>query len=164
VYLARSHPLADDEHGAPAPLAGLLSHLRTVYGFALVLTGSAESAADLTEGVFASTHDELWVTLGGYGLRDRLLACCVSVFAESCSWRARPESPTTDRIAPPETDLPALLRELPWNERAAIALVDQLGVTYASGAAVMGLHHAEFRTLLHRARSMLFAGYRAGAR
>ena len=52
---------------------GLLTHLDAVYGFALALTGDAELAADLTEDVFASTHDELWTTLGGHGLRDRLL-------------------------------------------------------------------------------------------
>jgi DNA-directed RNA polymerase specialized sigma24 family protein len=56
------------------------------------------------------------------------------------------------------------LEELPWGERAAIALVDQLGLTYAAAAQVLGAHLAEFRASLHRARSVLFAAYRAGAR
>ena len=156
VYLARTHPPADDEQAEPGLLPGLLTHLDAVYGFALTLTGDAELAADLTEDVFVSTRDELWATLGEHGLRDRLLARCVSVFADSFSWRAGPARATTADPAPNPSGFVALLRGLPWNERAVIALVDQLGLAYASGAAVMGIDRAEFRTLLHRGRAVLF--------
>jgi DNA-directed RNA polymerase specialized sigma24 family protein len=160
VYLARTLPLTDDEQTTHA---GLLAHLDAVYGFALALTGDAESAADLTEDVFAGTRDELWVTLGGHSLRDRLLARCVSVFRETFSARARPDR-STGHVGPTPNDLVASMQRLPWDERAALTLVDQLGLRYAAGAAVLGVDVAEFRALLHRARSVLFVAFRAAAR
>jgi DNA-directed RNA polymerase specialized sigma24 family protein len=57
-----------------------------------------------------------------------------------------------------------LVRQLPWDERAAIALVDQLDSSYAAAAAVLGVDVAELRGMLHRGRSVLVAAYRAGAR
>jgi DNA-directed RNA polymerase specialized sigma24 family protein len=60
--------------------------------------------------------------------------------------------------------LSALLRDLPWDERAAIALVDHIGMTYTAGAAVLGTPVADFRALLHRGRSVLFDAHRALAR
>jgi len=151
---------ADDEQGdgAPSALVGLLTHLDTVYGFALTLTGDPEAAAELTEDVYAGARDELWGTLGGHGLRDRLLARCVSLFVDSGS-HERPEAASA-----PAAGLDALLRALPWDERAAIALVDQLESSYVAAAAVLGVDVAELRELLHRGRSVLFAAFRAGAR
>ena len=156
---------ADDKQGAVAPsaLVGLLTHLDTVYGFALTLTGDPEAASELTEDVYASARDGLWATLGGHSLRDRLLARCVWLFAERGSpqggvvrsKRAAAERPTR---------LDALLRELPWDERAAIALVDQLQSSYVAAAAVLGVDVADLRELLHRGRAVLFAAFRAGVR
>jgi DNA-directed RNA polymerase specialized sigma24 family protein len=160
VYLARTLPLMDDEQTANA---GLLAHLDAVYSFALVLTADAESAAELTEDVFASTRDELWTTLGGHSLRDRLLARCVSAFRETYSAQGRP-APRTTRVGSAPSDLVVSMQQLPWNERAALTLVDQLGLRYAAGAAVLGVDVAEFRALLHGARSVLFAAFRAAAR
>ena len=164
MHLARTEPWSDDEQAAPAAVSGLLAHLDTVYGFSLTLTGDAEVASELTEEVFASMRDDLWVTLGGHGLRDRLLARCVSTFTERLAQGVRPGSATTRTSEPRPTRLGALLLKLPWNERAAVALVDLLGSTYASGAAVLGVNTPDFRTLVHRGRSVLFAAYRAGAR
>jgi DNA-directed RNA polymerase specialized sigma24 family protein len=143
---------------------GLLTHLDTVYGFALTLTGGAAAAAELTEDVYASARDGLWATLGGHGLRDRLLARCVSSFVESHATHDSevPSEGTAAQRQPPRLD--TVLRDLPWDERAAIALVDQLHSSYAGAAAVLGVDVAEFRALLHRGRSMLVAAYRAGAR
>jgi DNA-directed RNA polymerase specialized sigma24 family protein len=164
VHLAHTQPWHDDEQAAPAVVTSLLGHLDSIYGFALTLTGDAELAAELTEDVFATTHDDLWATLGGHGLRDRLLARCVSVFRETLTRGVRRGPATTPRSEPGPRGLRALLLELPWNERAAIALVDQLRVSYASGAAVLGVDASEFRLLVHRGRSVLFAAYRTGAR
>jgi DNA-directed RNA polymerase specialized sigma24 family protein len=156
VHRALSLPPADDEYfGAPSALTGILTHLDAVYGFALTLTGDSESAEQVTEDVFGSVHDELWTTLGGHGLRDRLLARCVTVFRGAV---------TPHRASPGGDELGARLLGLPWDARAAIALVDQLGLTYAAGAAVLGIEVAEFRARLHQARSVLFAAYRAGTR
>jgi hypothetical protein len=157
---------AKDEQGTvlPSALTGLLTHLDTVYGFALTLTGDPEAAAELTEGVYASVRDDgLWATLGGHGARDRLLARCVSLFVE----RSLPEGAElpSARVAadrPPRLD--TLLRGLPWDERAAIALVDQLQSSYEAAAAALGVDLAAFRELLHRGRAVLFAAFRAGAR
>jgi len=164
VHPALPYQFADDEAEAPAALTGLLDHLDTIYGFALTLTGDADAAAELTERVFASARDKVWATLGGHGLRDRLLACCVSAFGETffapglaAPARARAEQP-------PASTLGAVLRELPWDERAAIALVDQLHLSYATGAAVLGVDVPEFRTLLHHGRAVLFAAYRVATR
>lgn len=156
---------ADDEQGtgAPSALVGLLTHLDTVYGFALTLTGDRDAAAELTEEVYASARDGLWGTLGGHGLRNRLLARCVSSFVERDSPRGAEASSAraaTGRPAPLDT----LLRELPWDERAAIALVDQLQLRYMDAAAVLGVDVTGLRTLLHRGRAVLFAAFRAGAR
>ena len=164
MHLAHTQPSQDDEQTAPAAVTGLLAHLDSIYGFALTLTGDAEVAAELTEEVFASTRDDLWVTLGGHGLRDRLLARCVSAFTERLAQGVRRGPATKPRSEPRPTRLGALLLELPWNERAAVALVDLLGLTYASGAAVLGVNAPEFRTLVHRGRSVLLAAYRTGAR
>jgi len=149
VVLALPHSSADDEPAVPAALAGLLVHLDTIYGFALTLTGAPEPAADLTERVFEGVRDELWATLGGHGLRDRLLARCVAVFHET----APSSSPR------PAAGVGAALAGLPWEERAACALVDQMKLTYAAGAAVLGIDVGEFRTRLHRARAVLLAAY-----
>lgn len=164
MHLVHTQPWQDDEQTAPAAATGLLAHLDSIFGFALTLTGDAEVAAELTEEVFASMRDDLWVTLGGHGIRDRLLARCVSAFTESLAQGVRRGPATKPRSGPRPTRLGALLLELPWNERAAVALVDLLRLTYASGAAVLGLDASEFRTLLHRGRSVLFAAYRTGAR
>ena len=157
---------ADDEPGAgsPSALVGLLTHLDIVYGFALTLTGDPEAAAELTEDVYASARDGLWATLGGHGLRDRLLTRCVSSFVERGSPQGSeaPSAGTAAQVLP--TPLDTLLRTLPWDERAAIALVDQLQSSYAAAAAVLGVDAAELRELLHRGRAVLFAAFRAGAR
>lgn len=163
MYLAHTQPWQDDEQAVPTAVTGLLAHLDSIYGFALTLAGDADLAAELTEEVFASMRDDLWVTLGGDGLRDRLLARCVSAYSERFAQAAR-RGPATPRSEPRPTRLRALLLELPWNERAAIALVDQLRVGYASAAAVLGVDASEFRSLVHRGRSVLFAAYRIGAR
>jgi DNA-directed RNA polymerase specialized sigma24 family protein len=122
----------------------------------------------LTEDVFGSVHDDLWATLGGHGLRDRLLARCVTAFAQAHSSRSADgpsAAPSAPHVAADRAfDLRALLRDLPWDERAATALVDHIGLTYTAGAAVLGTRVAEFRALLHRARSVLFDAHRASAR
>ena len=164
MRLALPRPLADDAHGAPSALTGLLSHLDDVYGFALTLTGDREHAADLTEHVFQSVHDDLWSTLGGRRLLDRLLARCVLAYKEGAPSREGWKTDPASRPAGEPSGLTALLRGLPWSQRAAIALVDHLGLTHASAAAVLGVEVAEFRTVLHGGRDVLFAAYRAGAR
>ena len=164
MHFARPHPFADDEQGAPSALAGLLAHLDTVYGFALTLTGDPGSAAELTEDVYASARAGLWETLGGHGLRDRLLARCVSTFAETICSHGTEALVVPTRHEQRPAELSALLRNLPWMERAAIALVDQLNLKYAAGASVLGVNVAAFRALLHRGRAVLFAAYRAAAR
>jgi DNA-directed RNA polymerase specialized sigma24 family protein len=163
VLPALPHPFTDDEQERPRR-SRACSHLDTVYGFALTLTGDPGIAAELTEDVYASARDGLWATLGGHGLRDRLLARCVSMFAETISslGTEAPVAPT--RHEQRSAELSALLRTLPWMERAAIALVDQLDLTYAAGASVLGVDVAEFRALLHWGRAALFGAYRAGAR
>ena len=165
MHLALPYQFADDEQDASSALTGLLDHLDTIYGFALTLTGDADAAADLTESVFASARDELWTTLGGHGLRDRLLAGCISAFTYTFSAPDSASVPAGTAVAqPPATTLGAVLRELPWDERAAIALVDQLHLSYAAGAAVLGIDVPEFRTLLHHGRAVLFAAYRVATR
>ena len=78
---------AYDDSVAPSWPAGILAHLDVVYGFALTLTGDADPAGELTEAVFASVHDDLWSTLGGHGLRERLLARCVVAYVEKTTSR-----------------------------------------------------------------------------
>ena len=165
MSVALPYSPADDEQGAGAPsaLIGLLTHLDTVYGFTLTLTGDPEPATELTEAVYASARDGLWETLGGHGLRDRLLARCVSLFVERGS-PERTDEPLASAAAERPARLDTLLRALPWDERAAIALVDQLQLSYVAAAAVLGVDVAELRELLHRGRSVLFVAYRAGAR
>jgi DNA-directed RNA polymerase specialized sigma24 family protein len=166
VHHALPRPPEDNDSGPPPrAVTGLLSHLDAVYGFALTLTGDVASAAELTEDVFGSVHDDLWATLGGRGLRDRLLARCVTAFAQAHSSRFA-DAPSAPRPAAAAitVGLSALLRDLPWNERAAIALVDHIGMTYTAGAAVLGTSVADFRALLHRGRAVLFDAHRALAR
>ena len=160
MYRALPHQPEYDDSVTPSPLTGILAHLDAVYGFALTLSGDAEHAESLTEEVFGSVHDDLWSTLGGHRLRDRLLARCVGAYSQSIAHRDV-QSRTRHQ---PRNELTSLLRSLPWNERAAIALVDQLGLTHSAAAAVLGSTDTEFRVLLRRGRCVLFAAYRAGAR
>lgn len=164
MHSALQRPPAPDTAAASSSLTGILAHLDTVYGFALTLTGDPERAGALTERAFASVHDDLWSTLGGHSLRDRLLARCVSEYTETVAARAPGSFATADpNVAGPDR-LSALLRGLPWDERAAIALVHQLGLSRSDAAAVLGTSVTEFRALLHHGRSVLFAAYRAAAR
>ena len=164
MHIALPHQIADDEQDASTTLAGLLAHLDTIYGFALTLTGDADAAAELTEQVFAGARDDLWGTLGGHGLRDRLLARCVSAFGEAYSVPGSTAAARAPIEQPPATTLGAVLRELPWDERAAIALVDQLHLSYAASAAVLGVEVPEFRALLHHGRAVLLVAYRVATR
>jgi len=165
VSVSLPYSPADDEQGSAAPsaLVGMLAHLDTVYGFALTLTGDPDAAAELTEDVYASARDGLWGTLGGHGLRGRLLACCVSLFVDLGA-RQGVEVPSARAADDQPMRLDIVLRDLPWDERAAIALVDQVQSSYAAAAAVLGIDVAELRELLHRGRAVLFAAFRAGAR
>jgi hypothetical protein len=72
-------------------------------------------------------------------LLDRLLARCVTAFREARSPRFPTRIATADQATEPARGLTGLLLALPWDERAAIALVDQLGLTYAAGALVLGI-------------------------
>lgn len=155
---------AYDDSVAPSWRTGILAHLDVVYGFALTLTGDAGRAGELTEDAFRSVHDDLWSTLGGRGLRDRLLARCVVAYVETISSQESRWPATPVRRVEHSGELKSLLLSLPWAERAAVALVDQLGLTYAAAAAVLGTDVAGFRTLLHRGRSVMFDAFRAGAR
>jgi DNA-directed RNA polymerase specialized sigma24 family protein len=164
VHHANPRPQPYEEPREPTTLPGILTHLDAVYSLALALTGDTDRAADLTEDVFASVRDDLWTTLGGHSLRERLLARCVATFTHVGSARSGGSAELSQRPGDDPSELFAALTDLPWDERAAIVLVDRLGLTYAAGAAVLGTAVPEFRALLHRARSVAFAAYRAGAR
>jgi DNA-directed RNA polymerase specialized sigma24 family protein len=129
-----------------------MSHLDAAYGFAHTLTGNADDAADLTARVYELSPQTLFATLGGHSLRDRLLARCLAMFTEEL--RSRPVSPHTSADSQQNT-LSVLLSNLPPEERAAVALVDQLGLSYASGAAVLGTSVDDFRRILRRGRGVL---------
>lgn len=149
--LPRFVPDVDATSGST--LTGLISHLDAVYVLAHALTSEPDSASDLTERVYRDVTRELWSTLGGHGLRDRLLARCFAIFT-----RERASGTATSVPAPSHrhgAELLALLAALPLEERAAIVLVDRLGLTYAAGAAVLGSTLEEFRTFLHRGRDVL---------
>ena len=164
MHHAQPRPKAHEEPRGPTTLPGILAHLDAVYGLALALTGDTDRAADLTEDVFASVRDDLWTTLGGHSLRERLLARCVTTFKQTGSARSGGSAEVSQLPGDNASELRAALTRLSWDERTAIVLVDQLGLTYAAGAAVLGTEVPQFRTLLHRARSVAFAAYRAGAR
>ena len=82
----------------------------------------------------------------------------------SCALIAGWPQVAASRVGSAPSDLIVSMQQLPWNERAALTLVDQLGLRYAAGAAVLGVEVAEFRAVLHHARSALFATFRAAAR
>lgn len=164
MHHAQPHPQANEEPRGPATLPGILTHLDAVYGLALALTGDTDRAADLTADVFASVRDDLWTTLGGHSLRERLLARCVATFKPVGSARGGGSAEVSPLPGGSASELRAVLTDLPWDARTAIVLVDQLGLTYATAAAVLGTEVPEFRALLHQARSVAFAAYRAGAR
>jgi DNA-directed RNA polymerase specialized sigma24 family protein len=160
VSLALSRPASVPETAVPSPLAGLLAQLDTVYGFALTLVGDAELAADLTEQVYRGVPQDLWSTLGGHGLRERLLACCLAVYKQDFHTRRREPAADVDGHA---TSLIRLVHRLPTEERAAIALVDQLRLSHAAATAVLDLSADEFCVLLRRARAVLVEASRASA-
>lgn len=143
----------DADPAAGSTLAGLLSHLDAVYAFAHALTSAPDLASDLSERVYRGVTRDLWSTLGGHGLRDRLLARCFAIFTQELGARAR--SSVFLPAHPRDADLVALLAALPLEERAAVALVDRLGLSYSAGAAVLGSTPEEFRAFLHRGRNVL---------
>jgi DNA-directed RNA polymerase specialized sigma24 family protein len=150
--LPRLAVTVDDD--STSPLSGLMTHLDAVYAFALALTSRRDLAEDLTETVYRDVTRDLWSTLGGHGLRERLLARCLSIFGEQFGESVRADGQGDG------PDIPTLLAGLPRDERAAVALVDRLGLTYAAGAAVMGSPVNEFRAILHRGRAVLIAASR----
>jgi predicted DNA-binding protein (UPF0251 family) len=141
---------------AGSAVRGLLSHLDAVYVFAHALTCDDRLASDLTEHVYRGVTRELWSTLGGHGLRDRLLARCLTIFNEGFRARRRAVS------VPPEHDAVGLLRDLSVEQRAAVALVDRLGLRYDAAAVVLGVSRDAFRTLLHDARNTLVTRHASG--
>jgi sigma-70-like protein len=164
VHRALAHVRPPRFASEPADESVLLSHLESVYAFALTLTGDdPEHAAALTEAAFATAHDDVWSTLGGYGLRERLLARCVAAFND-----AQPPEATRHSVASPDpsnrSGLMALLFVLPWRQRAAIALIDHLGLSYADAAAVLDVRVDAFREFLRRGRCLLFDAYRVAGR
>ena len=142
---------------AGSAVGGLLSHLDAVYVFAHALTCDDRLASDLTEHVYRGVTRELWSTLGGHGLRDRLLARSLAIFNEELRSRRRAVSDV-----PPEHDRVALLRDLSVEQRAAVALVDRLGLRYDAAAVVLGVSRDAFRTLLHNARNTLMTRHASG--
>ena len=145
----------DVDRNTGPTLTGLMTHLDAVYAFARALTSDSDRASDLTERVYRDVTRDLWSTLGGHGLRDRLLARCLSLFDEQFAEQVRPDH------VPNSGDILTLLAGLPREQRAAVALVDRLGLTYAAGAAVLGSTVNEFQTNLHRGRAVLIAASRA---
>lgn len=162
VHTAFSFTLPQDDSPTPSERTELLlSHLDTVYALALTLTGDdAEQAASLTENVYASARDALGATLGGQSLRDRLLGECVAAFTAAAAPK-RGEGAAPTPVVEERPALVTLLLALPWRQRAAIALVDHHGLSYAAAATVLGVATAEFRNLLHGGRRVLFDAYRA---
>jgi hypothetical protein len=146
---------------APEPHDGatpeLNAYIEAVYQFAETLTGDAARAATLTERVFAGAKADLEAPLGADEVRDRLLARCALLFSAAGSL-SQHTSP-----APSAHSLHSSLARLPWDQRAAVALVDQLGLPYAAAATVLGACLADFRALLRGGRSALFAAYSSGA-
>ena len=95
---------------------------------------------------------DLWSTLGGHSLRDRLLARCLAIYHRDFASDGRAPEPAQRS---PGTDVLAVLARLPLEERAAVALVDRVGLSCATGAAVMAVTVVEFRAFLHSARDVL---------
>jgi DNA-directed RNA polymerase specialized sigma24 family protein len=141
----------------------MLSHLHAVYAFALSLVGDdADRASTLAETVCLASRDGRWSALGTRGLRERMLAQCVATFVEAYT----PSSHQRDATMPAadsRSGVMSRLLSLPWQERAAITLVDHLGLTYAEAAAVLGIDAPEFRGLLHRGRDVLLRAHRVSA-
>jgi len=148
-------PTDDDNSGATPP--GFIAHLDAVYALALALTSQRDRAEELTERVYRDVTREVWSTLGGHSLRNRLLARCLTIFDE----QSRQTSPSAANPRADVTDMHALLATLPRDERAAVSLVDQLGLSYADGAVVFGSTVSEFRTILHRGRNILMTAIRS---
>jgi hypothetical protein len=153
VPAALPRPVSAADHESGSTLTGLMTHLDAVYAFAHSLTSDTDGASALVERVYRGVTRDLWSTLGGHSLRDRLLARCLAVFNQDSRSRTQP-SPTGDVD---RANVLALLADLPLDERAAVALVDRLGLPYASAAAVVGAPVDEFRATLHRARRTLIA-------
>ena len=156
--LALPRPVSDVARATASTRTGLLSHIDAVYAFALTLAGDAESAAGVTERVYVDVPDDLWSTLGGHNLKDRLLARCFAIFTQALGRRERDARAGG---APGRGTLVAMLRDLPLDQRAAVALVDQLSLSYGAAAAVLGTNIAELRAQLHRGRAVLLAATRA---
>ena len=150
----RFAPTDDDNSGATP--AGFIAHLDAVYAFAFALTSQRDLAEELTDHVYRDVTRELWSTLGGHSLRNRLLARCLAIFDERFRQASRPVADRHGDAAGIQT----LLRALPRDERAAVALVDQLGLSYADGAIVFGSTVSEFRASLHRGRTALMNAIR----
>lgn len=165
MHLTLSPPPSSFNDAADSAAARLVHHLDDVYRVARVLTGDRLRAGDLTEAVFRDARDDDAVTtLDAQTVRDRLLSRCIAMFS------AHDDLTRSDASAPPPAfqasrdRLDTLLLALPLTQRAAIALVDQLGLSYADAAAILGSHVAELRSHLHAGRAVLFAAYHVGAR
>lgn len=153
---ASPRPVTGVDHTPDSTLTSLITHLDAVHAFAHVLTSDAGPAAALTEQVYCDVTRDVWSTLGGHSLRDRLLARCLTIYKHEFNDAGRAAS-----LGTPSPTLFDALASLPLADRAAVALVDRLGLSYAAGAAVLGISVDEFRTTLHGARRVLVRTYSA---
>jgi RNA polymerase sigma-70 factor, ECF subfamily len=149
-------------------------HARAVYNHCFRLVGSWLAAEDLTQATFLlAWRKRSRVTLVNDSALPWLLAVATNVARSErravarrlrLAGRVPTESPAPDHaddVAGRVDDerrmaeVLAAVRELPRNEREALALCVWSGVSYAEAAAVLGIAEASVRARVSKARSRL---------
>lgn len=137
---------------------------RAVYAYLVALSRDRSWAEDLLQDTFIKASRSLAGYRGG-DPRSWLFTIARSVFIDATR-RHRPtvvdEIPDEGIDDPDVTDrmvIDRVLWRLPERQRAALLLVDDIGLSYQEAAAALDTTLGAFKVLLHRARSAFRTHY-----
>jgi RNA polymerase sigma-70 factor (ECF subfamily) len=140
------------------------AHRSAVYAYLIALARDRSWAEDLLQDTFIKASRSLAGYRGG-DPRSWLFTIARSVFIDATR-RRRPipvdEVPEKALDAPDVTDrmvIDSVLWKLPERQRAALLLVDDIGLSYQEAATALDTTLGAFKVLLHRARGAFRTHY-----
>lgn len=164
--------------------AEALPFMRSLYGFAVRLTGDPADASDLVQESYLRAYRTFGNFVAGTNAKAWLFRILLSVFSNDQRRRRRQKvvaieelEPHFDRVAleswrngrsaaraiEDANALEEALGCLPEEFRTVVLLVDVEGLTYGEAAEAIGCPVGTVRSRLSRARRGLFAALRGGA-
>lgn len=147
-------------------------HQGPVFRFALHMSGSRETAEEVTQDVFLallsglSRYARERGALQPYliGMARNHIRRYLRQIRTTPADAAAPQSPPEQAVDPDLALLRAAILKLPSNYREVVVLCDLEGLEYAQAAAQLGCAVGTIRSRLHRARAILASKLRSRER